>query len=463
MDTAQHWAMRRRQLEARQHELLATLPAMGPDEIRWTVRFLADGLTRERRWSLLAGYHEDLGPERARSVLEDLIREVTRLGLLDLEAVREATPDSLGSLTDTDLQGMSALEKWGLIAAEPARMDAERLARELARLALCFTPDLLADPTLPRAAVEFPVYFRVQEALCALPEAELSRLAAWVAGEMAAIARLGVEEAATRLGGLCNAIGSAAGLTGPLQEQVGASMARLPRAFFPPGPEPEDAAGAIDAATQALEDRSPAELRQVLRSLADRLSLRELQELLGPARTAYPSLESIPAEPLRRLVAAVVVRTSGRIPGDVLGRYRAGRLLARPAVHPEVWALLSLEERARLVDEDTAALDAAQAARHLARLLCSPDYRTLEDGDAQDALTASAPYQERVEALLQLRTPDGAPALPPLAQQVSRLALSMEQAPRAEREEALGRIRQQIAEALGRPEGTSPLGRTEPI
>lgn len=456
MDTAQQWVMRRRQLEARQHDLLAALPTLGPDEIRWTVRFLADGLTRERRATLLAGYHEELAPEGARGFLGDLIPEVTRLGLLDLEAVREAIPESLGSLTDTDLQGMSALEKWALIAEEPAGLDAERLARELARLALCLTPDLLADPTLPRAAVEFPVYFRVQEALRALPEAELSRLAARAAGELAAIARLGAEEAATRLGGLCNAIGRAAGLTGPLQEQVGTSMARLPRAFFPPGPEPEDAAGAVDAAIQELEDRSPAELRQVLRSLADRLSLRELQELLGPARTAYPSLESIPAEPLRRLVAAVVVRTASRSPGDVLGRYRAGRLLARPAVHPEVWALLSLEERARLLDEDTAALDAAQAARHLARVLCSPDYRTLDDGAAQDALTTSAPYQERVEALLRLRAPDGAPALPALAQRVSRLALGMEQAPRAEREEALGRIRRQIAEALGESRGTSP-------
>jgi hypothetical protein len=449
MDTAEHWAMRRRQLEGQQHDLLAALPALGPDEIRWTVRFLADGLTQQRRASLLAGYHEDLSPERARSYLGDLIREVTRLRLLDLEAVRDATPDSLGSLTDTDLQSMSALEKWSLIAQEPGGLNAERLARELARLTLCLTPDLLADPTLPRAAVEFPAYFRVQEALRTLPEADLSRLAALAAGEIAALSRLRTQESATRLRGLSHAIGRAAGLTGPLQEQLGAPMARLPRAFFPPGPEPDDAAGAIDAAVQDLEHRSPTELRQLLRSLADRLSLGELQELLGPARTAYPSLESIPAELLRRLVATVVVRTSGRSPGDVLGRYRAGRLLARPAVSPEVWALLSLEDRARLVHEDTAALDAAQAARHLARYLCSPDYRTLEDGAAQDALTISTPYQESVEALLRLGTPDGAPALPALAQEVSRRALGMEQAPRGAREEALAEIRRLLFESLG--------------
>ena len=456
MDTAEHWAMRRRQLEAQQHDLLAALPALGPDEIRWTVRFLVDALTQARRASLLAGYHEDLSPERARGFLGELIREVTRLGLLDLEAVRDATPDRLGSLTDTDLQSMSVLEKWSLFAQEPAGLNAERLARELARLALCLTPDLLDDPALPRAAVEFAAYFRVQETLGALPEAELSRLAALAVGELAALSRLSAEETATRLRGLSDAIGRAAGLTGPVQEQLGAPMARLPRAFFPPGPEPEDADGAIDAALQDLEHRSPTELRQMLRSLADRLSLRELQGLLGQARTAYPSLDSVPAQLLRRLLAAVIVRTSGRSPGDVLGRYRAGRLLARPAVDPEVWALLSLEERARLVHEDTAALDAAQAARHLARYLCSPDYRTLEDGAAQEALTSSTPYQESVEALLRLRTPDGAPALPALAQQVSRLALDMDQAPRAAREEALGRIRRQIAEALGRHPGASP-------
>ena len=451
--------MRVRMLEEREHQLIEGLDAMGLDEIRWTVRLLADALTEDRWRTLLAGYHELLPVERTRGFLQEFIPQCTQLAILDLHATRGAEADSLQSLTDTDLQSMSAMEKWQVIAREPRALDPDRIARELARLALCLQSDLLYDAMLPRAAIEFPFYFRLQETLRRLPPSEIYRLSDLAAASVPAMERLPAAEAAERLAGLRQEIARAAGCTAPVQELLGASMDRLPKEFFPPaGPQvvsPDHLAETV----RQLEGLPPEKLRLNLQILGDQLSLREYQELLGPTRSQYPSLGQMPAEALRRLVATLAVHLGVRSLCDFIQRYRSGKFLAVPPVTGEVWSLLPQAERLALLGRDNAAMDIAQVARHLARILLSHEYQILDDDRAQMAIVTSPFYQSLVQRLIRLGDRDGAPKLLALNLTVTGMVLAMEQSPREGRAEALHQIRCSIGMALGLSEAqVSALG-----
>lgn len=461
MDADEHWQMRLRQLEDREHQFMQGLEDMDPDEMRWLVRFLTDALTEERRRSLLAGYHEHLPAERMRQFLERFIPECIQLATLDLQAKRGADGESVHWLTDTDLQSMSAMEKWRMIAKEPRPLDPERAARELARLALCFQSDLLNDAMLSRAVIEFPLYFRLQEALRLLPATEITHLSDLAAFSVPAMDRLPPAEASERLASLRLEIAKAAGFTAPLQELLGASMDRLPREFFPPGGREEVSPDQLAEAMRDLEDHSPEELRLNLQILTDQLSLRESQEMLGPTRSQYPSLGQMPAEALRRLVATLAAHLGERSLCDFIQRYRTGKFLAVPPVTSEVWNLLPQEERLGLLERDNAVMDIAQVARHLAKILLSHEYQTLDDPKAQMAIALSPLYQHVVHHLTRLGDEDGAPKLLALNQNVTEQVLAMEQSPREGRGEQLEQIRRTIGKALGLSEAqVSALGST---
>jgi hypothetical protein len=441
--------MRVRQLEDRGHEFMQGLEDMGQDEMRWLVRFLADALTEDRRKTLLAGYHEHLSAERMRQFLERFIPEAIQLGTLDLQAKRAADGESLGSLTDTDLQAMSAMEKWLLIAREPRGLDPERAARELARLALCFQPDLLDDAMLPRAVIEFSLYFRLQEALRQLPATEIYRLSDLAASSVPAMDRLPPAEAAERLAGLRQEIAKAAGFTAPLQGLLGASMERLPKEYFPPATDAEIPEDRLAESVHHLEGLSLADLRLNLQILADQLSLRECQELLGPTRSRYASLGQMPVEEVRRLVARLGAHIGERSLCDFIQRYRTGRFLVIPPISGEVWNLLAHDERLRWLERDNAAMDVAQMARHLAKILLSREYRTLDDPTAQMAIVLSPRYQALVDRLARLGDGDGEPKVVALNRIVTGLVLHMEQSPREGRGAELERIRRVIGKAVG--------------
>lgn len=455
VDADQHWHMRLRQLEERERELMEGLEVMGLDEFRWTVRLLADALTEERWRTLLAGYHEHLAVERTRAFLEQFIPQCTQLAILDMHAKRGAEAEGLHALTDTDLQSMSAMEKWEMIAAEPRVLDPGRLARELARLALCFQPDLLHDALLPRAVIEFPFYFRLQEALRQLPASEIYRLSDAAAAGVPALARLPAPQAAERLAALRQEIGQAAGFTVPLQELLGGSMDRLPKKFFPPPVATEESPDKLAEAVRHLEGRSPEELRLNLQILTDHLSLLEFQNLLGPTRSEYPSLSQMPADALRRLIAGVAAHLGDRTPCDFFYRYRTGKFVAIPPVTSEVWNLLPHEERLELLERDNTAMDVTQVARHLARFLLSHEYQVLDDTKAQTAIVASPIYQRVLQRLIHLGDRDGNPGLLALNQTVTGLALTMEHSPREGRGEKLEQIRRTIGQALGLSEPPS--------
>jgi hypothetical protein len=226
-------------------------------------------------------------------------------------------------------------------------------------------------------------------------------------------------------------------------------MDRLPKEYFPPaGPERVPPDRLVEAARQ-LEGFSPEELRLNLQILADQLSLREFQDLLGPMRSQFPSLSQMPPEALRRFVATIACHLGNRSLSDFIQRYRTGKFLALPCVTSEVWNLLPQRERLGLLERDNAAMDIAQVGRHLAKILMSQDYQTLDDAKAQMAIVTSPLYQDLVQRLTRLGDRDGVPMLLSLNQSVTRMVLAMEQAPREGRGEVMEKIRRIIGGALG--------------
>ena len=446
MDTERHWNMRVRVLEEREHQFVLGLDDMTPEEMRWLVRYLADALTEERWRTLLAGYHESLPSDQVRHFLERLIHESTQLGILDLHAVRGRDPAGLQSLTDTDLQGMSAIEKWQMIAREPRGLDPFRMARELARLAFCLQPDLLHDAMLPRAAIEFAFYFRLLEALKHLPPSDLYCLVDEAAAILSQAERLSADEVAEGLASIHQKILHATGFTAPIQEHLGASMAQLPRQFFPPTLHEEVSP---DRLTEQLRTLSPKELRLRLQIQADQLSLREFQQLLQPSRSQYANLGQMPIEALRQLVATLTVHLDGREVCDFIQRYRTGKFLAIPPVSGEVWNLLPQEDRMQLLERDNTGTDIAQMARHLAKILLSHEYQMLDNAESQAAIVLSPLYQDLVHRLTHLGEDQGEPKITTLNRDVTGLVLAMEQKPRERRAEDLKSIRQLIGDTLG--------------
>lgn len=449
MDAERNWNMRRRLLEEREHQFMQSLNELGPDEMRWLIRYLADALTEERWRTLLAGYDESLPPEQTRQFLEGFISECTRLGILDLQAKRDAAAESLQSLTDTDLQSMSAMEKWQILAREPRDLDPYRTARELARLAFCFEPDLLHDAMLPRAAIEYPFYFQLQEALRRLPQSDIYRLADAAAASLPAVDRLPAVKGAERLASIRRDIAQAAGFMVPVEELLGASMQVLPREFFPSSERQEMPKDRLAGRLQQLEGLLPKDLRLRLQVQSDQLSLREFQELLDPYRSQYASIGQMPVEALRRLVATLDVHLQGRSVCDFIQRYRTGKFLVIPSITGEVWNLLPHEERVQLLERDDAGMDIPQLARQLAKILLSHEYQMLDDTESQIAIVTSPFYQDVVQRLTRLGEERGESRIAALNHAVSGLVLAMEEAPREGRAEQLDQIRRFIGEAIG--------------
>jgi hypothetical protein len=236
-------------------------------------------------------------------------------------------------------------------------------------------------------------------------------------------------------------------------------MDRLPKEFFPPAIRNEESLDQIAEAIRRLEGISPNELRVNLQIWADQMNLREFQELLGPHHSKYPSLSQMPVEALRQVVASVSLHLGDRGLTDFIQRYRTGKFVAIPPVSSEVWNLLPQEHRLRLLEQDNAAMDTAQVARHLARILLSHEYQMLGDAAIQTDLVVSPLYQELVQQLMRLAEGNGQSKLLALNHAVTRMALVMESAPHEERGEALEHIRRAIGRSLGISEAEmSPQG-----
>lgn len=451
MDEDRIWQMKRHQIEDREKLLLQELDGMGHDEMRWTVRLLADCLSGEQRQELLAGYHEDLRADAMQDFLRRFIPRYAQVALLDLTAKAARGGTGLEGLTEEDLQNIPAIEKWELTQSAPRSLTPIQVCRELARLVMCLQYDLLFDPELGKAAIEFPLYFRLQEALGRLATPDLYDLADRIANQVNELRRQPHGVAAQRLVQVREEIVRASKIQGSLEELLGRPMERLPREYFQPS-EPGLAPGKPSperAMPKGLSALSRDELRLNLQVWSDLLSLAETEEVLGPYRARYPSIGQMPDDDLRRLVADIMPRVENRTPCDFIQRHRTGRLLATPGFHPQVWEMLPRMRRLELLEGDDAALDVAQATRHLAKIFLSHSYETLVDAEAQASLVAWPLYSALIHRLIQeLARPGDAAKLMDLHRAVTHMVLNMEEAPRPQRPQHLSKIRQTIGASL---------------
>jgi hypothetical protein len=438
----------RRYIAERAQTLVARLPDMGDEELRYGLRVLADCLLPEEQADLIAGYSEHLPLPQIQAFAERFIPRYTTRALADLEAKRFTPGDRLADLTDEELQSMSGAEKWSLLVADPSGLSLPRLRRELARLFMCGTYDLFHDTGAAEAAVEFPVYHRLQEALTGLPPDAITGLTAAILREAEPLAGDDPDRAEAALRMAQSAIGRAAGLPEPFEALFGGQMAKLPLETpdqLPPYIPPELAEGVSGMALPALQSS--------LRVLCDLMSLEEIQRELGPLQERYASLAAIPREALVKTLPPLAARLGDRRLTDFVERYRSGRLWARPGLSPQVWQLLPFGQKLGLLEADNDAMDVAQAARHLCKVFCCPRYELLADSGYHLELLRGQLYPSILDrCILEFARPPHEERLRDLTRSVTRLMLEMEEGEAAQRPERLLRIRQQIGEALGLPD-----------
>lgn len=434
----------RRYLVSRQEALLARIPEMSDEELRWTVRLFTDCLDEASRALYLQSYSEYLPLGRLREAVAAFVPEYTKLALLDLEAKSAVEGDSLGALTDEELQSISCAEKWRLLQANPGALAPLQLRRELARLLFCKTLDLYFDPSLPIAAIEFPRYFEAQETLAALPGETLEKLKRDVLERLGELEQGPYLERERTLQDMRAMIAEAIGLEGSLETLFEGRMERLPR---------EGQALPEEPPSLYLEDMSLDDLRMSVKVLADLMSLEESREVLLPLREQYPSFSDIPAEELKKLIRRLAWKLGNRTVLDYTGRYRFGKLLTQRSPSPEVWALLPEEEKLKLLLEDSDRMDIAQTARHISRVFMCSRYDMLSDIGAQLSILDEPLYQALQNRLIfEWGKSPHEDRLLELNRAVTRMMWEVEKAHPSDRERLLLEARKVIGAALSLPD-----------
>jgi hypothetical protein len=438
----------RRFIRERAKDLLARVAHMDDEELRWTVRVFADCLSPEQRVASLGAYSEHWEPERLRSFVSTFIQRYTDLALEDLRATEGGAGTRLENLTEEELQSMSLAEKWSLLAADPSGLRSHQVRRELARLFMCKSRDLFHDGGLSEAAVEFPAYHRVREALEAQPDgvvAELLRLA------VARAHRLGAEspdEVETALTEIREAIARRLEILIPVDQLFTGQMVRLPLDY------PDEIPDAGPQAThESMAEMTPADLATALLVLNDLMSQREWNEYLLPLQRQYRSLGAIPAEDLRSLLPHLAARMGDRRITDFAERHRSGRMVAERKVTPLIWDLLPHTERLALLERDNRTMDIAQVIRCLAKIVSSFQYDMLFDAEFHVELLHSPWYRHLTTRLLAQYEPEHERhRMEELMQTVTRTMLEIESLPSEVRPTRLQEVRALIAATLGLPD-----------
>ncbi len=450
----------RRFIRQRAEELLARVDRMDDEELRWTVRVFADCLSPEQRRENLGTYSEHWSVDQLRSFVPTFIRHYTDLALEELKAKEGNQGSRLAHLTEEELQSMSLAEKWHLLAKDPGGLRPDQLRRELARLFMCKSFDLFHDAGLSEAAVEFPAYHQVREALERQLDAIVDDLTQMVLLRARRLDEGAPEEVEAALVEIREAISRALGILVPVDQLFAGQMVKLPLELSDetaeaPSPGPE-----ATPAGMSTEDLATAFL-----VLTDLMNLREWDEYLLPLRRRFRSIAEIPPEDLGALLPRLSGRMGDRRITDFAERYRSGRMMAERKVDPGVWEMLPLAERLTILERDNRTMDIVQAARHLAKIFFSFQYTMLFDAGFHVDLLRSPAYQELVNRLID-RFPAGSQReadrrpLEELTQTVTRMMLQLEAMPPEARPGALQEVRAVIATALGLPgDLTYPAGK----
>jgi len=450
----------RRFIQERAKELLARVDRMDDEELRWTVRVFADCLSPEQRRENLGAYSEHWPVDQLRRFVPIFVQHYTDLALEELKAKEGSQGTRLTDLTEEELQSMSLAEKWHLLARDAGGLRPDQLRRELARLFMCKSFDLFHDTGLSEAAVEFPAYHQVREALERQPDAIVDDLTQMV---LLRAKRLGEEapvEVEAALAEIREAIGRVLGILVPVDQLFTGQMVKLP--LEPLDEIPEATPQGLEA---TLAGMSADDLATAFLVLTDLMSLREWDEYLLPLRRRYRSIAEIPPKDLGGLLPRLSGRMGDRRITDFAERYRSGRMMAERKVDPGVWEMLPFAERLAILERDNRTMDIVQSVRHLAKIFFSFRYDMLFDAGFHVDLLRSPRYQELVNRLIDRfpagpqRETKGRP-LEELTQTVTRMMLQLEAMPPEARPAALQEVRAVIAIALGLPgDLTYPAGK----
>jgi hypothetical protein len=307
---------------------------------------------------------------------------------------------------------------------------------------MCRSFDLFHDTGLSEAAVEFPAYHRVREALEAQPQATVEALKEKVLERSVRLNEGTPDEVEAAVAEIREAIGRTLGISIPVDQLFAGQMVRLPLE------RPDEVPAVVSPTAEgAPADMSAEDLATAFLVLTDLMSLREWEEYVLPLQRQYRSITEIPPEALRSVLGRLWGRMGGRRVTDFAERYRSGRMMAERKVDREIWDLLPVAERLAVLDRDNRTMDLAQAARHLAKILFSFQYDMLFDAGFQVDLLRSPRYQPLVNRLM---SAEGAGrAVDGLTQTVTRKMLELEALPPEARPPRLQEIRAMIAAALG--------------
>jgi hypothetical protein len=450
----------RRFIQQRAKELLERVDRMDDEELRWTVRVFADCLSPDQRSTNLGAYSEHWSVDQLRRFVPTFIQHYTDLALEDLKAKEGSQGTRLADLTEEELQSMSLAEKWHLLAMDPEGLRRDQVRRELARLFMCKSFDLFHDAGLSEAAVEFPAYHRVREALERQPDAIVDDLVQMVLLRARRLGEGTPQEVEAALAEIREAIGRALGILVPVDQLFAGQMVKLPLELPDEIPEAPSQVPEATVAGVSAEGLATAFL-----VLTDLMSLQEWDECLLPLRRRYRSMAEIPPEDLGTLLPRLLRRMGDRRITDFAERYRSGRMVAERKVDPGVWEMLPFAERLAILERDNRTMDIVQAARHLAKIFFSFQYEMLFDAGFHVDLLRSPHYQELVNRLIDRfpaephRKPEGRP-LGELTQTVTRMMLQLETMPPEARAAGLQEVRTVIATALGLPDNlTYPAGK----
>lgn len=448
MDSPSKAEAQRRFIQRRAQELLARVNHMGEEELRWTVRVFADCLSPEQRSLQLGNYSEYWGVEELRRFVPRFIQRYTELALQDLATKQDRPGNQVSNLTDEELQSMSLAEKWELLARDPDGLEPYQLRRELARLFMGKSYDLFHDVGLSEAAVEFPAYHQVREALEAQSDAVIAELLRMVLERAERLGGGTPDEVNAVLAEIREILGRSLGIQIATDQLFADQMARIPL----------DLPEGIAESTLPDARRGPVEMLEgdiatTFLVLTDLMSSREWAEDVLPLQRQYRSLMELPPEERDALLRRLATRVGDRRVTDFAERYRSGGMVAERKVDPQVWEILPAAERLAMLERDNQTMDAAQIARHLAKIFFSFQYATLFDEGFHTDLLRSPRYQRLVNHLIgEFNREAGRRRLAELTQEVTRLMAQLESAPLDERPARLQEIRTVISTALDLPD-----------
>ncbi|MFQ5848730.1 MAG: hypothetical protein ACE5IQ_13800 [Candidatus Methylomirabilales bacterium] len=440
MDEHPRIAPQGRYIEQRAEELLERIPFMEDEELRWTVRVLRDCLPPAEQREMLRDYSEHLDLHQMRVAVEQFIPRYTSHALEALETKRFTTGQSIGDMTDEELQGMSAAEKWDLFPQDPAALHPYQVRRELARLFVCLNFDLFHDPALGEAAIEFNAYLDLEERLGGLSDHAIEDLKDQAIAAFRDLNPRDESAVESVLATLLGAIGRSAGLSPPFDPLFRERMERWP-------PSAPDALPTVvnPDIVEAVEGMNLQQLQTSLRVLLELMTLEEQGRELAPLQAKYRAMSEIPTDVLSTFLPQLSMRLGDRNLCDFALRYRSGRLWAQERVNPEAWKLLPFQDKFMLLEVDNEAMDVLQASRHLTRLLLTERYELLFDPAYQVALTHEPIYRRVLDyCMTEMQDRD---RLQSVTRQVSRMMLELE-ALVPERERA-GRFLE-VREVIGR-------------